>query len=60
MARLTALQALRNVLATGWQSDALAHDAAVQALILNGYDEQAAVRAVNKALAEHFAITGAN
>lgn len=60
MARLTALQALRNVLATGWQSDALASDAAVQALILNGWDEQAAVRDVDKALAEHFAITGAN
>ena len=60
MARLTALQVLRDVLATGWKSDDLAKDSAVQALILNGYDEQAAVRAVNKALAEHFAITGAN
>ena len=60
MARLTALQVLRDVLATGWKSDDLAKDSAVQALILNGYDEKAAVRAVNKALAEHFAITGAN
>lgn len=61
MPRLTALQALRNVRDTvGWQSDALAKDAAVQALILDGQDEQAAIRAVGKALAERFAIMGAN
>lgn len=60
MARLTALQVLRDVLATGWKSDDLAKDSAVQALILNGYDEKAAVRAVEKAFGEHFAITGAN
>lgn len=61
MARLTALQALRNVRDTvGWKSDALAKDAAVQALMLDGQDEQSAIRAVDKALAEHFAIMGAN
>lgn len=60
MARLTALQALRNVRDTvGWKSDDLARDAAVQALILDGYDEQAAIRAVDKAMAGHFTITGA-
>lgn len=50
MARLTAKQALRDVLATGWHSDALAKDTAVQALILDGYDEQAARRAVDAAM----------
>ena len=50
MARLTALQALRNVLAVGWKSDALARDTAIQALVEDGYDLQAAERAVDKAL----------
>lgn len=58
MARLTALQALRDVLATGWKSDALAKDTAVQALMLDGYDEQAARRAVDADFAKHFAIMG--
>lgn len=52
MARLTAKQALRDVMATGWHSDALAKDTAVQALILDGYDDQAARRAVDAAMPE--------
>jgi Holliday junction resolvasome RuvABC DNA-binding subunit len=58
MARLTAQQALRNVLAAGWKSDALARDTAIQALVEDGYDQQAAERAVDKALPA-FNITGA-
>jgi hypothetical protein len=50
MARLTAQQALRDVLAVGWKSDALARDKAIQALVKDGYDLQAAERAVDKAL----------
>lgn len=52
MPRLTATDALRNVLAQGWQSDALARDTAVQALVNNGYETQAAERAVDIALAK--------
>jgi Holliday junction resolvasome RuvABC DNA-binding subunit len=59
MARLTAKQALRDVLAAGWRSDALAVSTAVQALMDNGYDEQAARRAVDAALRE-FQILGVN
>lgn len=58
MARLTARQALRNVLAVGWKSDALARDTAIQALIEDGYDQQAAERAVDAALPS-FRIMGA-
>lgn len=59
MARLTAIKALRDVLSQGWQTDDLAKDSAVQALILDGYDDQAAVRAVDAAFARYFAIMGA-
>ncbi len=59
MARLTAQQALRNVLAHGWSSDAFARDTAIQALVADGYDMQAAERAVDKAM-PGFQITAAN
>ena len=59
MARLTAQQALRNVLAIGWKSDALAVDTAVQALMDAGETEHAARRAVEAAL-PGFQIMGAN
>ena len=58
MARLTAQQALRNVLAAGWKSDALARDTAIQALVEDGYDLQAAERAVDASM-PGFQITGA-
>jgi len=58
MARLTAQQALRNVLEVGWKSDALARDTAIQALVNDGYDLQAAERAVDKAM-PGFQIMGA-
>jgi hypothetical protein len=60
MARLTAKQALRHVLEVGgWTSDALARDTAIQALMNDGYDLQAAERAVD-AILPSFQITGAN
>lgn len=60
MARLTAKQALRHVLeVVGWTSDALARDTAIQALVNDGYDLQAAERAVDVILPS-FQITGAN
>ena len=59
MPRLTAKQALRNVLAVGWKSDALAREVAIQALVDDGYDAQAAERAVDKAMPA-FRITAAN
>jgi len=58
MARLTAQQALRSVLDAGWESDALARDTAIQALIEDGYDQQAAERAVDAVLPS-FQITAA-
>jgi hypothetical protein len=59
MPKLTALQALRNVLAAGWKSDDLAKDTATQALILDGYEFSAARSAVDAAFQKHFAIAGA-
>lgn len=58
MARLTAKLALRDVLALGWKSDAIATETAVRALISNGCDEQAARREVAAAIPA-FQITGA-
>lgn len=58
--RLTALQALRNVYALGPASDSVAQQEARLALVDNGYDWQAAQRAVAKAWHEHFAISEAN
>lgn len=56
---VTALEALRDVMATGWQSDAMAKDAAIQAMVLDGYNPEAAAMAVDAAFAKHFAIMGA-
>jgi len=58
-APLTALQALRSVLAAGWKSDDLAKDAATDALVIDGQDPEAARAAVEAAFQKHFAITGA-
>lgn len=57
--RLTALQALRNVMATGWKSDDLAKDTATQALVLDGWAATDARKAVEAAFSKHFAISGA-
>ena len=56
---ITALSALRGILAAGWKSDDLAKDAATDLLVLNGQDAAEARKAVEAAFAKHFAIMGA-
>lgn len=56
---VTALSALRGVMAAGWKSDDLAKDAATDLLVLNGQDEVEARKAVDAAFAKHFAVMGA-
>lgn len=51
--------ALQHILAAGWQSDALAHNAAVAALMLEGYSKQDARKDVAIAMRE-FTITNPN
>ena len=56
---ITALSALRGIMAAGWKSDDLAKDAATDLLVLHGRDEAEARKAVDAAFAKHFAVMGA-
>lgn len=55
---ITALSALRGIMAAGWQSDELAKDAATDLLVVHGLDEAEARREVEAAFAKHFAVMG--
>ena len=59
MPRLTALAALRSVLSTGWKSDELARDTAIEMLVDNGCPRDKAERDVARIMASHFSIMGA-
>lgn len=56
---ITAKEAVSRVLATGWQSDALAEDAAVEAMRACGRDEGEARAEVRKEI-QRLQVTGAN